>query len=77
MRTLRDDLISDIIQILSNAYGDGGLTETQEYYENLHNAEEIAKKLWDHVEPFAIDSNGNMILDYGMIRATLVGIEEN
>lgn len=71
MRTPRDELIADIITVLSNAYGDGGLTAEQEFRENLHNAEEILETMWKHVEPFVIDSNGQMIFSYGMLKHTL------
>jgi len=76
MRTPRDELLADIILLLSNAYGDGGLTAEQEYHENHHNAEDILSVIWTTLEPFVIDHNGKMIFDYGMIKAVLGGVEE-
>jgi hypothetical protein len=75
MRTPRDELLSEIILLLSNAYGDGGLTAEQEYHENHYNAEDILSVIWTTLEPFVIDHNGKMIFDYGMIKAVLDGVD--
>lgn len=73
MRTQRDDLLEEIVKVLSHAYGDGGLTAEQEYRENYYNAEEILSTVWKHLEPFVIDNRGNMIFEFGMLKHTLEG----
>lgn len=76
MRTPRSELLSEIILLLANAYGDGGLTAEQEYHENSCNAEDILSAVWSTLDPFVIDHNGKMIFDYGMIKAVLNGVDE-
>lgn len=71
MRTPRDELLSDLIHLLSNAYGDGGLTAEQELRENTHNAEDIVSIVWKHLEPLTIENNGNLMFSYGLVKHTL------
>lgn len=69
--TPRDELTSDLIRILANAYDSADLTEQENLLENHHNAEEIIRTVWKHIEPFVIDNNGALIFDYGMLKHTL------
>lgn len=75
MRTAHDDLRSSLTSILLSELDSGDLTEDVARRLYLRTADAVMEEVWSYLEEYKIDSNGNFIFEYGMLKHLLKGGE--
>ena len=73
MRTLHDDLRSEISQNLMSELDSGDLDGEWAQRLFLRATDSVLDKVWEYVEDCKIDSNGRFIFEYGMLKHLLKG----
>lgn len=73
MRTPHDDLRDEIFSCMIRELDPGDLDEETAKFLFLRTTSQIMGKVWEYVEDYKIDSNGNLLFDYGMLRHLLKG----
>lgn len=73
MRTLHDDLTSEVTRVLLEELDPGDLQPEDALKLFKRASDSVFDKIWEYIEDYKIDSRGNFIFEYGMLKHLLVG----